>query len=88
MLSELLSAGGLVMMTEAVKGHKDKFRKWMESFMGEGLKISLWKTKVMVSRGIEQVGLSESGVYPCGICCYGLSIYCVMCVQCGMRIHI
>ena len=63
-LSELLYADDLVMMSETIKGLKDNFLKWRESFERKGLKVNLGKTKIMVSSGITHDGLSKSKVEP------------------------
>ena len=52
MLSELLSADDLVLMSEVIKGFRDKFLKWKEAIESKGLKVNLGKTNLIVSRGI------------------------------------
>ena len=51
-LSELLYADDIVLMSESNEGLRYKFIKWKEDFESKGLKVSLWKTKVMISGGI------------------------------------
>ena len=51
-LSELLYADNIVLMSETIEGHKNQLLKWKESFKSKGLKASLGKTKVVVSCGI------------------------------------
>ena len=51
-LSELLYAYDIVMMSETIEGLVYMFMKWKEDFESKGLKVSLWKTKVMVSGSI------------------------------------
>ena len=67
MLSELLYADDLVLMSEAIKGLSNKFLKW-KVFESKGFKINLGKTKVMVCGGITKEGVSKSKVDPCGVC--------------------
>ena len=50
-LSEFLYAYDLVLMSETIEGLMNKFLDWKESFESMGLKVDLWKTKVMVSSG-------------------------------------
>ena len=47
-LSELLYADDLVLMSETIEGLRNKFFKWKEDFESKGLKVNLGKTKVMV----------------------------------------
>ena len=67
-LSELLYADELVLMSETIEGLRNKFSKWKESSESKGLKVSLGKTKVVVSSGITQNGLSKSKVDQCRVC--------------------
>ena len=46
MLSELLYADDLVLMSETIKGLRDNFLTWMEAFESKCLKVNL---KVVVS---------------------------------------
>ena len=61
-LSEVLYAGDSVLMSETIEGIKNKFIKWKESFESKDLKVELWKTKVMVSGGVANDGLSKGNV--------------------------
>ena len=45
-LSELLYADYLVLMSEIIEGLRDKFLKLKETFERKCLKVSLWKAKV------------------------------------------
>ena len=47
-LSELLYADNLVLMSEIIEGFDNKFLNWMEAFESKGLKVNLGKTKIMV----------------------------------------
>ena len=67
-LSELLYADDLVLMSETIKGLRNKFLKWKEAFERKGFKVNLEKTKVTVSGGITKDGMSKSKVDPCGVC--------------------
>ena len=86
-LSELLDADVLVLMSETIKRLRNKFIKWREAFESKGLKINLGKTKVMVCGGITQNGLSKSKVDPCGVCSLRVKANSVLCLQCGKWIH-
>ena len=50
-------------------------------------KLTLGKTKVMVSGGITSDGLSKSKVGPNLDCSLTVKAYSVLCVQCGEWIH-
>ena len=54
-----------MLMSETIKGLRDKSLKWKETFESKGLKVNLGKTKVMVNSGITQDGLSKRKVDPC-----------------------
>ena len=51
------------------------------------MKVNLEKTKVMVSSGITQDGLSKSNVVPCGVCSLRGKVISALCSQCGKWIH-
>ena len=57
-LSEVMYADDLVLMSETIKGLKNKFMKRKEAF-DKGLKVNLGKTKVIVSGGITKDSLSK-----------------------------
>ena len=82
-LSELLYADDLVMMNEAIEGLWGKFLKLKEDFESKGLKVILEITKVMVSSGITQGGLSKSNVDPCGDCSLIVKANSALCAHCG-----
>ena len=52
LLSELLYADDLVLMSETIEGLRNKFLKWKVAFESKGLKVIIGKSKVMVSCGI------------------------------------
>ena len=58
-LSELLYADDLVLISETIKGLMNTFLNWKEAFDSKGLKVILWKTKVIVSSGITKDGMSK-----------------------------
>ena len=66
-LSELLHADDLVLMSETIKGLRNKFLKWKEAFESKSLKVKLGKTKVMVSSGITKDGMSKGKVDSCWV---------------------
>ena len=86
-LSELLYADCFVLMSETIKGLKDKFSIWKEAFESKGLKVNLWKSKVMVSSDITQDGMSKSRANQCGVCSLRAKAKSALCAQCGRCIH-
>ena len=54
MLSELLYADDLFLMSETIDGFRNKFRKF-EAFKSKRLKANLEKTKAMVSVGMTRM---------------------------------
>ena len=67
-LSELLYADDLVLMSETIEGHRNKFLKWKEAFDSKGLNVNIGKSKIMVCGGITKDGMSKSQVDPSGVC--------------------
>ena len=59
-LNELLYADDLFLMRDTFQGLGNKLLKLMEAFESRGLKVKLWKTKVMVSDGITKDDISKS----------------------------
>ena len=51
-LSELMHADDLLLMSETIDVTGNNFRKWTEGFESKGLKVNFGKTKLMVSSGI------------------------------------
>ena len=81
--SELLCADDLAMMSETIKGLKNKFLMWKEAFESKGLKVNLGETKVTVCGSITKDGMSNSKVDPRGVCSLRVKANSVLCVQCG-----
>ena len=86
-LSEFLYDNDLVLMSETIKILRNKFLEWKEAFETKVLTVNLGKSKVMVSSGITQDGLSIGKVDPCGVCSLGVKVNSVLCVHCGRWIH-
>ena len=58
-LSHLLYAYDLVLMSETIKGLRNKFLKWKQASDSKALKVNLWKTNVVVCDGITLDGMSK-----------------------------
>ena len=86
-LSELLYADGLVLMSETIAGLRNKFLKWKDAFESKGLKLSIGKTKVMISGSITMDGMSKGKVDQCVVCSLRVKANLVLCLQCGKWIH-
>ena len=84
---ELLNADDLVLMSETSKGLVNTFLQSMEAFEGKGLKVNLWKSKVIVCGGITMDGSSKSKVEQCGVCSMSVKANSVLCLKCGRWIH-
>ena len=67
-LSEILYADDLVLMSESIKGIRNKFLKWKEAFESKDLKVNLGKRNVVVYGDITKDGMSKGKVDPCGVC--------------------
>ena len=74
-------------MSETIKGLRNKPMKWKEAFDSKCLKVNLAKTKVVVSGGITQDGMSKSKVDPCGLSSLRVMANSVLWAQCGRWIH-
>ena len=59
LLSEMLHADDLVLMSETMEGLREKFWKWKEAFESKGLKVNLGKTKVVASGAEGEVSVSK-----------------------------
>ena len=66
-LSELLYADDLVLMSETIEGLRNKFLRWKEALDSKDSKVNFGKTKVMVSGGITNDGISKCKDDPCGV---------------------
>ena len=75
MLSELLHADDLVLMSETIEGLRNKFLKCKEAFESKCLKVSLGETKVVVSDGITNDDLFKSKGGPCRAYCLKVSLW-------------
>ena len=87
MLSELLYADDLVLMSETIRGLRNKFLELMEDFQSMGLKDNLGKTKVMINSSIAKDVMSRSKADSTQVCCLRVKANPVLCVQCGKLIH-
>ena len=85
-LSVLLNANGLVLMSETIKGLRNKFLRWNDTFGNKALKVNLGKTNIMVSGGITKGGFSKSNVDPCGVFNLRVKANSVLLVRCGILI--
>ena len=87
MLSVLLHADDLVLMSETIEGLRNTFFEWKEAFESMGLEVNLWRAYLMTSSGITKVGLSKSKVDTCAVCSLRVNANSILCVQCGKWIH-
>ena len=70
----MLYSDDLVLMSEALKGLRNKFLKWKEAFENKSLKVNLGNTRVMVSDRITNDGLFKSKLESIGL----VSFVCAM----------
>ena len=66
LMNEILYADDLVLMNESIENLKEKLLKWKDAFESKQLKVSLKKTKVMVSSSKGEI--FKSKVDPCANC--------------------
>ena len=85
LMSDMLYADDLVLTSETKEGLREKFWKWKETFKSKGLKVNLWKTKVVVSGAEGEVTVRK--VDPCGTCGKRLMANSVLCMKYRKWIH-
>ena len=85
LMSEILYADDLVLISETMEGVRGKFRKWKEAFENKGMKVNLGKTKLMVSGPEGEVSVSK--VHPCGVCGKRVMANAVLCGKCDKWTH-
>ena len=66
MLSELLYADNLVLISETIEGNRNKFIKW-KVFKSKSQKADLEKANVTICGGIARQGLSKNTVIYCSV---------------------
>ena len=86
-LSELQYTDDLVLMSETIKGLRNKFLTWKEAYESKGLKVNFGKTKIMVCGSITNNGMSKCKVDPCGVCSLRVTANSALCLKCGKWIH-
>ena len=84
LMSEILYADDLVLMSETMEGLREKFQKWKEAFESKGMKVNLKKTKVMVSGSEERIVSKIDSYVMCG---KRVTANSVQCNNCGKWIH-
>ena len=80
-VTELLYADDLVLVSETMKDLKERFWNWKDALESKGLKVNTRKTKLMVS-GCEGE-LFKSKIDPCGVCGKRVMANSVLCTKCG-----
>ena len=61
-LSDLLYADDLVLMSETINGLRNKFFKWKEAFESMGLNVNHGKTKIIVGSSITKDGICKANL--------------------------
>ena len=88
LLSELLCVNDSVLMSETIKGLRNKFLKCKETFARKDIKSNYWKTKLLVNGDITKDRLSKNNVHLCGIGSLLINSESVLSVKCGKWIQI
>ena len=63
----MLHADDLVLMSEMIKGPRNKLFKWKEADESKRLKVNLGKTKVMVNGGITKMACLKVKLTHCSM---------------------
>ena len=79
-MNEILYVDDLVLMSESMDDLRGRFQKWRSALEGKSLKVSVGKTKMMVSRMKGKIVLSK--INPCGIRGKRVGSNAVCCTQC------
>ena len=66
------------LMSETIIRLRNKFMKCKVAFERNGLKVKIWKNKVMISGDIPRDGMSKSKVHLCGVCSLRVKVYSVL----------
>ena len=66
LLNKIFYADDLVLMSESLKDLRVRFQRWSRALEDKRLKVSVGKTKMMVSGTVGEIVLSKTD--PCGIC--------------------
>ena len=85
MVSKLLYADDLVLMSKDMENVKERFWIWKDALESKGLKVNTRKTRVMVSGS--EVELFKSKIDPCGVCGRRAMANSVLCAKCGNWVH-
>ena len=85
LLTKILYADDLVLMSETLEGLKEKFSKWKGAFQSKEFMVNLGEIKMMVSRTEgERV---ESKVNPCDVCGKRTMANSMWCTRCVKSVH-
>ena len=84
LISEILHADDLVLMSVNIENLKEKFLKWKKAFESKGLKVNLKKTNAMVSGSKDEV---QGKVDPYVKHNKRVMANFVMCTKCGKWVH-
>ena len=84
-MKQILYADDLVLMGETMKELTEIFDEWREALESKGMRVSLGKTKFMVS-GMEKETF-DSKIDPCGVCGTRVKSNSVLCTPRGKWVH-
>ena len=83
---EMLYADDLVNLTETLEDLMTIIAVWKNGLESKGLKVNMWKTKLMVS-GRDLHTMQTSGKYPCAVCRKGVRKNSIFCSGCSFWVH-
>ena len=83
---ELLYANNIVIIAKILKKLEDSHCSWINSIEIKGLRVSMKKTKVMVS-AINHLPSFQSGKHSCGVCFKGVGVRSILCTLCNHWVH-
>ena len=85
LLNEILFADDVVLMSESLEDLRERFQRWGRALEGQGLKVNVGKTKMMVSGTEGEITSSKIDV--CGVCGKMVGSSAACCTQCMKWMH-
>ena len=81
-----LSDDDLVIITESLEELQEKLILWKTNMEGEGRRVNMGKTKVLLSgHGLDVLQMFVKD--PCGVCLKGVGTHCISCGGCSSQLY-
>ena len=83
---ELIYADDLIIMASSEKECVERLRAWKKRMEEKGFRVSMPKTKFMIS-GVGLDVLVDEGAFPCAVCRKGVASNSICCSKCLLWVH-